>query len=478
MHSIDYLILLIYLISMLLVGVFITHRKKQSVEEFFTTNRSMGWFTVGLSVMVTAFSAVNYTGFSGEVFSHGLYVLLSLPVFILVAIPVNKIIIPHFYQQNYTTAYEYLEKRFDKRVRMLAAVLFIMWRTFWGATILYIPTKILNLVTGWSIPFIILFVGITVLFYTTYGGIRAVMITDSIQFFVLFIGLIVGIISMSTQFNGGLVEIIKLGIDNGLGKPFYPFDASIFSFDPTIRITFWSCTIGTFVAFLARYSSDQMVVQRYFTAKSEKDAKKGFWLNVASAVVSLSILAVLGYMIFAHAHLQGTLGKFNKPLIYFVNFVKDLPAGVTGLIIAGLIAATMSSIDSGSNSCTRAWLSDILEPISKKKTSIKSTRIFSVIFGMIIIVMSLFIGKLGSIFEIANKIVNGFGSPLLALFILGLYSHKFSPKAVFWGGIVGATFSASVSLFVNNLALHYYAVVNLVGTIFIVFVLNLLLKKH
>ncbi|MBN2279038.1 MAG: sodium/solute symporter [Candidatus Marinimicrobia bacterium] len=464
----DLVILLLYLSGVLLVGIFITHRKKQSVEEFFTANRSMNWFTMGLSVMVTAFSAVNFTGFSGEVFSHGLYVMLSLPVFVLVAIPVNKIIIPHFYKQNYSTAYEYLERRFDKKVRILAAVLFLVWRTFWGATILYIPTKILNLVTGWSIPVIIFIVGVSVMFYTTYGGIRAVMITDAIQFFVLFFGLIVGIVSMSGMVEGGLGEIFRLGARSGLTRPFYPFDASIFSFDPTIRISFWSCTLGTFVAFLARYSSDQMVVQRYFTARSEKDARRGFWLNVVSAIVSLTILAVLGFLIFTHANLNHTLGKFDKPLVYFVNFIKDLPVGVSGLMIAGLIAATMSSIDSGSNSCTRAWIADIFEPLTGKKIDLKSTRLFSILFGFIIVVMSLYVGKLGSIFEIANKIVNGFGSPLLALFLLGKFTPKVPAKVVLYGGIIGAIFSAFTSLFVKNLALHYYAVVNLAGTILII----------
>ncbi len=461
----DYIVLGIYLISVLGIGIFATRNREGSAEEYFTTNRSMGWFTVGLSVMVTAFSAVNYTGFSGEVFSHGLYVLLSLPVFVLVAIPVNKIIIPYFYNQKFTTAYEYLEKKFDRKVRLLAASLFILWRTFWGATILYIPTKILSLITGWEIWLIILIVGISVLIYATYGGIRAVMITDVMQFFVLFIGLIIGIFTVAQQFDGGLKEILSLGIENNLAKPFYPFDKTIFSFDPTIRITIWSCTIGTFVAFLARYSSDQMVVQRYLAAKSEKDATRGFTLNIFSIIISLLILTIFGYVIFSHAYLTGTIGKFNKPIIYFVNFIIDLPPGVSGLIIAGLMAATMSSIDSGANSCTRVWISDIYEPLTGKIVNLKNTRIFSVIFGLLIIFMSLFIGKLGSIFEIANKIVNGFGSPLLALFIVGIYSKKLTNIGVFWGGIAGAIFSAIISLFVTNLALHYYAVVNLFGTL-------------
>ena len=207
MTKIDFVVLAVYLSSVLLTGIFVSRKREQNFSEFFTTNRSMNWFTIGLSVMVTAFSAVNYTGFSGEVFSHGLYVFLCLPVFILVALPVNKIIIPYFYNQKYTTAYEYLEKKFDKKVKHLAAFLFIVWRVFRSATILYIPTNILSLITGWNLYGIIMVVGFSVLIYTTYGGIRAVMITDTIQFFVLFIGLIIGIITVANKFDGGLPGI-------------------------------------------------------------------------------------------------------------------------------------------------------------------------------------------------------------------------------------------------------------------------------
>ncbi len=476
MQFLDYFVIFLYLMVVLLTGFFITRRQHQNVAEYFTTNRSMTWFTVGLSVMVTAFSAVNYTGFSGEVFSHGLYVLLCLPVFLLVAIPVTKRVIPFYYQRNYATAYEFLEEKFDKPVRILAACLFILWRTFWGATILYIPTKILGLITGWNTHLIILIVGISVLFYTTYGGIRAVMMTDSLQFFVLFIGLLIGIASTVGKFSGGMSDIFMIATENGLAKPFYPFDAKIFSFDPTIRITFWSCLTGTFVAFLARYSTDQMVVQRYFTAKSLKDATKGFWLNVISAVISLSVLAVLGYVIFAHSYQQGILGQFPKPVNYFVSFVKALPVGVTGLVIAGLIAATMSSIDSGANSCTRVWISDIYELRSRKQLNLKQTRLFSLGFGVLIILISLFVGRLGSIFEIANKVVNGFGGPLLALFAMGKYSRYFTSSGALWSGISGAIFSGFISLFVDNLALHYYAVVNFGGTLLLGLILSLFFR--
>ncbi len=476
MTFLDYSVLGIYLMLTIFIGIFVA-KKQKNEDDLFTAGRSMGWIPVGISVMVTAFSAVNYVAFSGEVFSHGLYVLLCLPVFIIVGIPVNRIIIPFFYNMNLSTAYEYLEKRFDKRVRILASIIFIIWRVFWGATILYVPSKILSAVTGLNVNLLITIIGSSVLLYTMYGGIHAVMLTDTLQFFVLFSGIIIGILVAAGKVDGGFTAMFEQGVSAGLAKPFYPFDTQIFSLNPTIRITLWSCTIGTFVAFLTRYGADQVVVQRYFTATSVETAKKGFRLNIVSALFSLSLLAVFGFAIYSNAVMNGTIGQWNKPLMYFADFIKMLPVGITGLIVAGLFAATMSSIDSAANSCSRAFLSDIYRFSSKKISGLFQARVVTFIFGISIMLLSVYIKKLGSVFEIANKIVNGFGSPLLALFILGFFSKRANSKGLFWGGIIGAIWSAFVSLFVSNLALHYYAVVNFAGTFFICWIFSIVENK-
>jgi len=196
-----------------------------------------------------------------------------------------------------------------------------------------------------------------------------------------------------------------------------------------------------YTAFLARYGVDQAVVQRYFTARSLKDVRFGFHLNYAAAILSLLMLALMGFAIHSHAIDAGILGKLGpQPVSYFWAFIQSLPAGMTGLIGAGLLAASMSSLDSGIHSCSTAFITDFYTRFSSRGMTgeLALNRLLTVIFGIFITGAAMSVGRLGSIFEIANKIINGFGSPLLAVFLLGLFSRRANSLGMFLGGLLGA----------------------------------------
>ena len=475
MQTADYIIFLAYLAGMLVLGG-IFARKQRLNSDFFLAGRSMHWVPIGLSIMATVFSAINYTAFSGEVFGHGLYVMLCLPIFPLVALPITRIVMPFYHRMHLCSAYEYLERRFDTRVRCLASGLFIIWRIFWMATALFVPCKVLSIITGLDVCVLIVLAGVTATIYTMAGGMKAVMWTDVVQFVVLFGGILLGVAVATARTPGGVAGMLRTAATGGLIRPFYPFDPEIFSLNPHIRITLWSCWIGTFTAFLARYGADQVVVQRYFTARSLKHVQRGFHLNYISAMASLVLLAFMGWAIYAHALRTGILGTGGAcPLFYFGAFVQSLPGGATGLIVAGLFAATMSSVDSGINSCCAAFVTDFYSRFSRKRGDAELTlsRLLTLGFGAVVIAAALNVGRLGSVFEIANKIVNGFGSPLLAVFLLGMFSRRANSRGMLIGGLLGVGWSAYISFSVENIALHYYAVVNLLGTLFFCYLFSL-----
>lgn len=479
MGIIDTIIIAVYFFAILLIGIILS-RRQLTDRDFFLAGRSMHWLPIGLSITVTAFSGINYTAFSGEVFGHGLYVALSLPVFIFVAFPVIRIIMPFYHQLGVCSAYEYLEKRFDPRVRTLASGLFILWRTFWMATALYVPAKVLSLLTGLNVYGLILLTGAVVTAYAAAGGIRAVMWTDVFQFLVLVGGLFVILGMAAIRMPGGFGGIFQISASGGLMKPFYPFDPAMFSLDPRIRITLWSSWIGTFVAFMSRYGVDQVVVQRYFTARTLRTAQIAFHLNYAAAILALLSLALMGFAMYANAFQSGALSHYgDQPMAYFTLFIRSLPAGATGLVVVGLIAATMSSIDSGINSCCTAFVTDFYRRFRPGRTSESPgfNRRLSVLFGMIATLEAMSVGNLGTIFEIANKIINGFGSPLLAIFLLGMFSRTAGSRGMLIGGVLGAAWSAWVSFFVKDIALHYYAVVNFAGTWMLCYGVGLIDKR-
>ncbi|MEW6751004.1 MAG: sodium/solute symporter [Candidatus Latescibacterota bacterium] len=481
MAPLDRAVFLAYLAVVLAVGARFARRQRR-FGEYFLAGRSMHWLPVGLSTMVTAFSAINYTAFSGEVFEHGLYVSLCLPVFLFVAPVVIRLVMPLYHEMGIRSVYEYLEKRFDRRVRRLGSGLFILWAVLWMATLLYVPCRVLSLITHYDETSLILLTGVVVTAYTVAGGMRAVMWTDVLQFLVLAGGLVVGLAVASARAPGGLVGILQHGVDCGLARPFEPFDPGMLSLDPRVRITLWSCWAGTFVAFLARYGTDQAVVQRYLAARSLEHARRGFHLAYGSVIVALVALGLLGFAIHAHAAEAGWLdGSRRPPIYYFAEFVRALPSGVPGLIVAGLGAATMSSMDSGINSCAAVWVADFGPGRSGATGGAADeqqvSRLPTLAFGGAATLLALEVGRLGSVFEIANRVINGMGTPLLALSVLALFSRRATAAGTLAGGTLGILGSALVTLGVPQLALHYYAVANLALTAALIYLCSLAGKR-
>ncbi len=478
----DYAVLAAYLCMVLGIGIYFRFTEGNH-SDFFLAGRSMGWFPIGLSVMVTVFSAINYVALPNEVFGYGLYVVVALPVFFLAAWPITRIWMPFFHDMQLTSAYEYLERRFDGRVRCLGSGLFICWRLFWMATALYASGQILAVLTGLSTVSIILICGLAATFYTSVGGMRAVMWTDVAQFCVLFGGIGLGLALVGGE--SGIGQIIAVAREGGRLKPFVPFDPDFLSFSPFIRMTLWSGFLGVLVAFLARYGADQVVIQRYFTARSLTAAQRGLWFNAFVSVLSLSLLALFGLAIYAHAVKTGALAGVNwealSPLQknglamgQLAAVIRAFPAGVTGLVAAGLLAATMSSIDSGINACSAAWMVDfhprLFRPAAPKTNSLAlMDRRLTLVLGILSTAMALslifLVGPRNSLFMIVNKMINGLGSPLLVLVMLGMFSRKVNAPGMLTGGIVGIIASLVISFSVRHLALQYYAVANLLVTI-------------
>ncbi|MBP7433050.1 sodium/solute symporter [bacterium] len=469
----DIIIIAIYFIAVLAAGHFFSGRN-ESVKDYFLAGRKMGWMMIGISVMVTSFSTLNFVSVTGEVFSQGLYVLISVPMFFIVIYPVLKWFIPFYKSADVTSAYEYLEIRFDRSVRTAAGIMFILWKTVWMSVSLYAAGVALASVSSIPLETVILLCGITALIYTVSGGMKAVMVTDMMQFFVIVIALL-GIIFISvSSFDGGMSELFSTIADSGRLTPFDPFDSSIFSLSPDVRISIFSTFTGVAVAFLSRYGVDQVVVQRYFSAKNESEVKKGIILNAFAASGVIVSVAVFGLILKGFSIRHGINGNFLETLKIFMA---SLPAGVSGLLSAALFAAMMSSIDSGINSCSCAFFTDIMPVIGKERSfSIAKARIVSLLIGASAIIFAFPIGRMGPIFETVNKVVNGLGAPLLALFVCGAVIKKIDAKSALAGFISGIIASILVIVFVRNVSLHYYAVINFILTSALIWLIYFLRK--
>ncbi len=351
----DYLLLFAYLLVMVSIGVWVGRGQKDT-REYFLAGRSMGWFPLGISTIASLYSAISYMGTPSEYFTHGAEFAVQMLAAFPSAVVVIFVFMPFYHRLKVYTAYEYLEKRFSVTVRSLASSVFILWRILWMGTAIYVPSLVLHTVTGFALLETIVAVGTVATLYTVLGGMRAVIWTDVVQFFVLFCGSILALWVVSSAV-GGISGIWTVAEAGGRTR------VLDWSLDPTVRITTWGAFLSGLVAHLGTYGTDQVSVQRYLSARSLKVMQQSFLMNMGGGFPLGLMMISIGLGLFAFYQLNpGQLPadiQGDRVFPYFI--ASQMPAGLRGIMIAAILAAAMSSIDSGLNSVTTAIMNDFVK---------------------------------------------------------------------------------------------------------------------
>lgn len=445
MHPLDIAAVAVYLLFILGMGV--AFGRHQSRREFFVAGRSMGWLAVGLSVMATLFSSNSFVFYPAAAFGDSLRIGLSLVAFTLMTPIVIWVFIPVYARLDVETAYEYLEKRFHVSVRTLASGLFVLLRIGWMASATYAASVVVSSVSGVSQTYVIIGLGVVSIGYTMIGGLRAVMWTDVVQFFVFTTTILATLGLIWIQGDMGPSEIIRTYFDGREGLV-VDFDLSM-----TLPYGSWVILIGIFLEGLSAFGADQVAVQRYLSARSERTSQIGAAINLLGMWIVIPGLLMIGVGLFGYftqhpAELgEGTLTEIlasqpvaGQPKIAdraMPEFVRlHFPPGVAGLFLAALMAAIMSSIDSGIHSVTTALVVDFRDRLFPSlrprddKGEVRWIRIMVVIIGVIAITLACNVGSLGNVFDIGKKLTSAFGGPLLAIFILAFFSRRATSMGV------------------------------------------------
>ncbi|MCR4376230.1 MAG: sodium:solute symporter [Acidobacteria bacterium] len=301
MHWIDWTIVVVYLVWIIWTGLRLS-RKTEELEGYFLANRSLPWWAVGLSVMATQLSAITLVGTTGQGYTAGLsfvqfYFGLPLAMIIL-----SLTVVPFFHRAKVYTAYEYLERRFDSKTRMVTAILFLLSRGMSCGVIIAAPAVILSVVFGWNLTLTILAFGIPTIFYTMKGGVQAVTWADVKQMFVIVGGLVAAVIALIM----GLPDDVSLGAALHTAGAVGKMQTLDFSFDTTNQYTFWSGMIGGLFLFLSYFGCDQSQVQRYLTAKSVDQARhsllmSAFWKIPLQVLVLMTGVLMFTFFLFNEA---------------------------------------------------------------------------------------------------------------------------------------------------------------------------------
>ena len=277
--SLDAAIIVVYLAVLTAVGLYFS-RRQRSLDEYFLARQSMAWLPVGLSLMAALDSAIDYLMQPSSTIKYGLILLVGTSSWLFLYPWVAYVTLPFYRRLNYYTAYEYLEARFDVRVRSLAAGIFIVWRLGWMATAIYVPCLAITAATGGRIPLTetVIVLGCIVTLYTALGGVQAVIWNDVIQFCVRFGGLTAVVAIAAASVPGGLAEIWRVADAAGKTTLFAPIASSNGGIAEQVRVFFEqplnlvAIMFALLVGRMAAYVGDQIMVQRLQTTKSLKDA--------------------------------------------------------------------------------------------------------------------------------------------------------------------------------------------------------------
>ena len=372
-HALDWAIIAIYLVAMAAIGVYFS-RKQTSLDQYLLAERNMGWLPVGLSLMAALNSGMDYLMQPSSTIRYGIVLAVGIVSWMPLYPWVARVAFPFYHRLNFYSVYEYLEARFDLSVRTLAAVIFLLWRLGWMATAMYVPSLAVNAATGGQVDLntMTIVVGVVVTMYTMLGGIQAVIWNDVIQFCIMFGGLAATVAIAWWSVPGGMGEIWASAAAAGKLDAWPPLtDPSAIGFVDQIQSFFQqpmnviTLLVALVVGRMAQYTTDQVMVQRLQTTRSVKEARHAFAVNAAGDALWMIGLSFVGLALFAYFQHHPLPAEYqtDKLLPYFMSVA--FPIGAVGLVIAAIMAASLSSIDSAINACSSVAVIDLYNRLWK-----------------------------------------------------------------------------------------------------------------
>ncbi len=433
----NWTVLILYLIGMLLLGFYFMRREGDS-EDFFKGGGRIPWWAAGISIYATMLSAITYMAYPAKAFATDWTYYPMLVTILLVSFPVIRYYLPFFRRLNVTSAYEYLERRFNAATRLMASALFIVFMVARMALVLYLPSLALTAVTGIDIYTCIVLMGAITIVYCTMGGVEAVVWGDVVQGCILVGGALfaVGYLVLGTE--GGIGGFWEIAVaDDKLRLFDWSFDYR--------SATFWVIIIGGMANNLISYTSDQTVIQRYLTTKDERSARQSIMMNgMMSVFISVAFFAIgAGLYTFFKTHpaeLDYTMAKADIIFPFFM--MSQLPAGLAGLLIAAIFAATMSTISSNINSVATAFSVDFYKrwrPETSDKTMLSVARYACFISGIIGMGIALLMAtwEILSLLDFFQEILGLLSSGLGGLFLMGIFFPRIGGRSALIGFCAG-----------------------------------------
>ena len=444
-HPLDAAIVILYMLAVLAFGLWVGRGQRTSAD-YFLGSRSMPWGVLLLSIVATETSTVTFLSLPGiPAAMNGNLTFLQIAIgYIVGRLLIIYVLLPIYFRRENFTAYEVLESRFGKLSRRLTSVLFLFTRNLSDALRLFLTALVLQIVLGLDLTVSVILLGLITIIYTLVGGARSVIWNDGIQFVIYMLGAAAAFTVIINHMPGGFPALLQFAEQTDKLR--------LFDFDFSLTkpgMTFWSGLVGGAFLTAATHGTDQLMVQRYLSAKNQRDASlslgfSGFIVFLQFAVFLSIGIALAGFFTQMPGPNPMTDGHGDRLFAFFI--VNYMPIGLVGLTLAAVFAAAMSTLSSSLNSSATALISDIWLPLRKQEVSqalqLRAGRIATAAFGILQITIATLVGAIGTtestVFNVLK--IAGFASgPVLGLFFLAVASPRVKQPAALMGFVVGVT---------------------------------------
>jgi len=456
-RTIDFIIIAVYLFGVAVFGL-VTGGKQKTVDDYFLGAKKIPWWIVSFSIVATETSSLTFISIPGLAYLTNFNFLQLAFGFLLGRIFIAYYLLPSYFQGEFTTAYSYLGKRFGNKTRTYASIVFLFTRTAADSVRLFATAIPLKLLLNISYPEAILIIAAVALLYTITGGLKSVIWVDAVQMLVYIGGALIAIYFLLFRLiPGGWDTVVNFkNIGEKVSVINWEFSGGIKGFFST-PYTFIAGLIGGGLLSMASHGTDQLIVQRLLATKDLSKSQRAIIGSGVLIIIQFAIFLFLGVLLFvlykgASLH---SLGLTKSDEIFPQFIINKIPVGISGIIIAGLLAAAMSTLAGSISALSSSTMLDIF-PLFKKKFSetkkLKISRMFSLMWAVILIFAALlFLETSTSVVELALSIASYTYGGLLGTFLLGRFVKKAKQEDALAG------FTAGIFVMISVIMLHIVA---------------------
>src|SRR5208337_1760017 len=439
LDKLDLAIIAVYLVGITLFGLRFRKRHR-SLRDYFLAGRDIPWWAISLSIVAAETSTLTIISIPGLAYDTNFTFLQVVMGYVLGRIVISFVLLPHYFRGDLYTAYELIERRFGRGLRSLTAGLFLLTRTAAEGVRVYAVSIVVAIALGTGEVASIAIITILTLIYTFEGGLAAVIWTDVVQTVIYVGGTLVGLWTILHLVPGGWTAIHAAAASAG--------KLQLFDFTPSLWIpyTFWTGVIGGTFFTVASHGTDQLIVQRLLAARSERQSVTALVSSGIAILFQFALFLTVGVMLWAYYRVPSA--SFGKPdRIYPTFIVSRLPHGISGLLIAAILAAAMSNLSAALNALSSTSIMDFyvrFRPQTDERTRMRLSRLSTFLWALLLFAIAvLSLHKVGRVVEVGLQIASVAYGALLGVFLLGVLTRKANQR----GAMIGMLFGFAIELY-------------------------------